>query len=57
VFPVGFEVLNAMAVDSSLYRVITPWRALKVSLHFGGTNCFYLHDGRVSKSLWSRQQT
>jgi hypothetical protein len=45
---VGFEVLTAVAMQSTIYWDITPCSPLSVNRRFGGTYCLHLH-GRKNK--------
>jgi hypothetical protein len=52
---VGFEVLTAVVMKSSIFWDIRPWSPLKINRRFGGTcrlrveslACFLLHAGSL----------
>jgi hypothetical protein len=45
---VGFEVLTAMVMKSSIFWDIPPWSTLKVNRRFGGTSRLHLQGRRIS---------
>jgi hypothetical protein len=47
---VGFEVLTAMIMKSSIFWNVTPSSPLKVNLHSGGTCHFHLQGRRISQA-------
>jgi hypothetical protein len=46
---IGFEVLTAVVMKSSIFWVITPCSPLKVNRRFEGTCPFYLQGRRISQ--------
>jgi hypothetical protein len=44
---VGFEVLTAVAMESSVFWNIRPCTPLKIDRHFGGTNRLHLNGRRM----------
>jgi hypothetical protein len=53
---VGFEVLTAVVMKSSVFWDITPCSPLKVNRHFGGTYRLHLQNIRISKQEASVKQ-
>jgi hypothetical protein len=47
---VGFEVLTAVVMKSSVFLNTTPSSPLKVNKRFGGTHRLHLQDLRVSQA-------
>jgi hypothetical protein len=47
---VGFEVITAVVMKSSVFWDITPCGPLKVNRHFGGTFRLHLHGRRISQA-------
>jgi hypothetical protein len=45
----GFEVLTAVDMKSSIFWNVTPCNSLKVNIRFGRTCNLYLQDRRISK--------
>jgi hypothetical protein len=45
---VGFEILTAVIMTSSVFWDIMPRSALKVNLRFGRTGSLHLQDRRIS---------
>jgi hypothetical protein len=52
---VGFEVLTAVVMKSSIVWDITPCSPLKVNRRFGGTCCLHLHGRRISQASRAKQ--
>jgi hypothetical protein len=50
---VGFEVLTAVIMKSTIFWDITPCSLLRVNRRFGGTYCLHLQGRRIS---WARSQ-
>jgi hypothetical protein len=48
---IGFEVLTAVAMKSSIFLVITPCSSVKVYLRFGTTYHHYLRDQGASQGV------
>jgi hypothetical protein len=53
---VGFEVLTAVAVKSTLFWDVTPCSPLKVSRRFGVTHHFHLQGRRISRARNQRER-
>jgi hypothetical protein len=51
---VGFEVLTAVFMKSSIYWDITPCTPLKVNRRFGGIYRIHLQDRRISRAKTQR---
>jgi hypothetical protein len=47
-YEVGFAVLTAVVMNSSIFWDITPCRLLKVNRHFRGTCHLHLQGRRIS---------
>jgi hypothetical protein len=54
-FFVGFEVLTADVMNSSIFWDITRCSPFKVNRHFGGTCCLHLHGRRKSQARNQRE--
>jgi hypothetical protein len=52
---VGFEVLIAVIMKSTIFWDITPCSKLKVNQHFRGTYRLHLQGWRVSKARYQNQ--
>jgi hypothetical protein len=48
----GFEVLTAVDVNSSMFRDMTPSSPLEADRHFGGTCRFHLQGRRISSACY-----
>jgi hypothetical protein len=49
-YSLGFEVLRAVLINSSIFWDIKPCSLLKVYWRFGGTHNLYLHSRRVNQA-------
>jgi hypothetical protein len=47
---VGFEVLTAVVMKSTIFWDITPCSPLKVNRRFGGTHRLHLQSRRISRA-------
>jgi hypothetical protein len=54
-FQGGFEVLTAMAIESSVFWDIMPYSPLKVNGRLGGTYCLQLQGRRRSQARHQRE--
>jgi hypothetical protein len=52
---VGFEVLTAVVMKSTIFRDITPCSPLKVNRRFGGTYRLNLQGLRISRARNQRE--
>jgi hypothetical protein len=52
---VGFEVLTAVVMKSSIFWDITPCSPLKVNRSFGGTYRLHLQGRRISRARDQRE--
>jgi hypothetical protein len=46
----GFEVLTAVVMKSSIFWDITPYVPFKINRHFGGTCSFHRQGRRISQA-------
>jgi hypothetical protein len=52
---VGFEVIIAVVMKSSVFWDITPYSPLKVNRRFRGTYWIHLQGGRISREKNQRE--
>jgi hypothetical protein len=52
---IGYEVLTAVVMSSSVLWDMTPCSLLKVKIRFGGTCRFHLHDRKISEARYQHK--
>jgi hypothetical protein len=52
---VGFQVLTAVVMKSSIFWDITPYSPLKVNRRFGVTGCLHLQGRRINQAINQRE--